>query len=231
MEAIVNFIRELGRGDFIDYIQLLVTAIGIIISALAVYYAVKVPKTIAKEQNKIALFEKRFETYTELNKTFYYRVVTEVALGNYILKRKIKRPYMDESEWYKEFRLKKSVLQKASFLFNKPISERLNEISVLLENYYDNEIVLGEGIDNFTESDFDEYTKLRIDLTEWKKDTVSELEKISNRYPSMTVAYKNKKQEYNVYSLDMKQMQVAKQISNLLDEVFEEIALEMSVYN
>ena len=138
---------------------------------------------------------------------------------------------MDESEWYKEFRLKKSVLQKASFLFNKPISEKLNEIIVLLENYYDNEIVLGEGIDNLTESDFDEYTKLRIDLTEWKKDTVSELEKISNRYPSMIATYKNKKKEYNIYSLDMKQLQVAKQISNLLDEVFEEIAFEMSVYN
>ena len=231
MEAIVNFIRDLGKDDFIDYIQLLVTAIGIIISALAVYYAVKVPKTIAKEQNKIALFEKRFETYTELNKTFYYRVVTEVALGNYILKKETQRPYMDESEWYKEFRLKKSVLQKASFLFNKPISEKLNEIIVLLENYYDNEIVLGEGIDNLTESDFDEYTKLRIDLTEWKKDTVSELEKISNRYPSMIATYKNKKKEYNIYSLDMKQLQVAKQISNMLDEVFDEIAFEMSVYN
>ena len=123
------------------------------------------------------------------------------------------------------------MLQKASFLFNKPISEKLNEIIVLLEDYYDNEMVLEEGVNAFSESDLDKYIKLRIDLTEWKKDTVSELEKISNRYPSMTAAYKNKKQEYNVYSLDMKQLQVAKQISNLLDEVFEEIAFEMSVYN
>ena len=231
MEAIVNFIRDLGKDDFIDYIQLLVTAIGIIISALAVYYAVKVPKTIAKEQNKIALFEKRLEAYTELNKNFSYGVVTEVSFGNCILKHKINKPIMDESDWYKEFKFKKSVLQKASFLFNKPISEKLNEIIVLLEDYYDNEMVLEEGINAFSESDLDKYIKLRIDLIDWKKDTASELEKISNRYPSMTAAYKNKKQEYNVYSLDMKQMQVAKQISNLLDEMFEEIAFEMSVYN
>ena len=231
MEAIVNLIRELGKGDFFDYIQLLVTAVGIIISALAVYYAVKVPKTIAKGQNKIALFEKRFETYTELEKSFHYGVVTELSFGNSIFKRKIKKPLMDECDWYKEFMFKKSVLQKASFLYNKPISEKLNEIITLLEDYYDNEMVLEEGVDNFSESDLDKYTKLRLELTEWKKDTVSELEEISNRYPYVTATYKNKKQEYNVYSLDMKQLQVAKQISDLLDEVFEEIAFEMSVYN
>ena len=63
MEELINVIQELGNLSWIDYIQLGLTIITIIISALALFYAIKVPKRIAEDQNKIALFDKRYEVF------------------------------------------------------------------------------------------------------------------------------------------------------------------------
>lgn len=63
MEDLIIAIQSLGQKDCFDYIQLVATVISIIISAIAVYIAVRIPKQIAEQQNKIALFEKRFECY------------------------------------------------------------------------------------------------------------------------------------------------------------------------
>lgn len=41
---------------------------AVVVSGLAIYYAIQVPKKIAEEQNKIALFEKRYSFYINLCK-------------------------------------------------------------------------------------------------------------------------------------------------------------------
>lgn len=41
---------------------------GVIASFVAIWFAIQIPKKIAEEQNKIALFEKRFECYLSLQK-------------------------------------------------------------------------------------------------------------------------------------------------------------------
>lgn len=41
---------------------------AVIVSIGAIYYAIRVPKKIAEEQNKIALFEKRFASYQALQR-------------------------------------------------------------------------------------------------------------------------------------------------------------------
>lgn len=41
------------------WVGIVVSIISVLISGLAIYYAIKDPKTIAEQQNKIALFEKR----------------------------------------------------------------------------------------------------------------------------------------------------------------------------
>lgn len=46
-----------------DCVQIILNVIEIIILGFTLYYAVKIPKTIAMEQNKIALFEKRYEVF------------------------------------------------------------------------------------------------------------------------------------------------------------------------
>ncbi len=63
MNEIVEAINKLGEISWMDYVQLGATVLSIIISALAVFYAIKVPKKIAEEQNKITLFEKRYEIF------------------------------------------------------------------------------------------------------------------------------------------------------------------------
>lgn len=46
------------------WVGVLVSIIGVVASFLAIWYAIKIPKTIAERQDKIALFEKRYECYT-----------------------------------------------------------------------------------------------------------------------------------------------------------------------
>lgn len=74
MEDLIIAIQSLGQKDCFDYIQLGATVTSIIISAIAVFVAVRIPKQIAvqqnqmtkqiaDDQNRIALFEKRYKLY------------------------------------------------------------------------------------------------------------------------------------------------------------------------
>ncbi len=72
MEELIKAIQELGNLSWIDYVQLGLTIITIIISALALFYAIKVPKKIAEEQNRIALFEKRYEAFQFFERCFTF---------------------------------------------------------------------------------------------------------------------------------------------------------------
>ena len=46
-----------------DCVQIVLNVGEIIILGLTLYYAVRIPKIIAAEQNKIALFDKRYEVF------------------------------------------------------------------------------------------------------------------------------------------------------------------------
>ena len=63
MEELIHAIQNVGNPGWIDYVQLVVTSLSVLISVVALFYAIKVPKKIAEEQNKIALFEKRYEVF------------------------------------------------------------------------------------------------------------------------------------------------------------------------
>lgn len=63
IETLSNAMVSLGKPSVIDYIQVIVSLISIIISTIAVIMAVKIPRTIANKQDKIALFDKRFAAY------------------------------------------------------------------------------------------------------------------------------------------------------------------------
>jgi len=60
---IINAIKRLGHPNWLDYLQVIASIMSIIISALAVIMAVRIPKKIADKQDKIALFDKRFGAY------------------------------------------------------------------------------------------------------------------------------------------------------------------------
>ncbi len=50
---------------------------AVVVSGLAIYFAIQAPKKIAEEQNKIALFEKRFEVYKVLMDCFAFTYMLE----------------------------------------------------------------------------------------------------------------------------------------------------------
>ncbi len=65
---LINSITCLGQPNWLDYIQVTASIISIIISALAVVMAVRIPKKIADKQDKIALFNKRFDSFSSFQK-------------------------------------------------------------------------------------------------------------------------------------------------------------------
>ena len=58
-----NDLTQASESGVVDYLLLIISAIDIIISGIAIWFAVSVPAKIAARQNKIALFDKRFEFY------------------------------------------------------------------------------------------------------------------------------------------------------------------------
>lgn len=67
MEDLIRAIEELGQYTCWDYILFVANIISVIISACALFAAIAIPKKIAKSQNDIALFEKRYQLYKSLS--------------------------------------------------------------------------------------------------------------------------------------------------------------------
>ena len=77
LDSISKAIISLGQYSWMDYAHLVVSIIGIIISAYAIKIAVNVPEKIAQRQDKIALFDKRFAAYEVLEKCVIFANVIE----------------------------------------------------------------------------------------------------------------------------------------------------------
>ena len=72
MEDLIRAIQDLGQYAFWDYILFGANVISVIISAFALFAAIRVPKKIAENQNKIALFEKRYECFQFFEKCYLF---------------------------------------------------------------------------------------------------------------------------------------------------------------
>lgn len=72
MEDLIRAIQDLGQYTFEDYILFGANVISVIISAFALFAAIRVPKKIAENQNKIALFEKRYECFQFFEKCYLF---------------------------------------------------------------------------------------------------------------------------------------------------------------
>ena len=76
---LINAITSLGQPNWFDYIQLIFVILGVGISAWAVWMAKRVPEKIADNQDKIALFDKRFAAYNILQKyTIYASIIKRI---------------------------------------------------------------------------------------------------------------------------------------------------------
>lgn len=67
LAAIKNSIDAAAQPRFIDWIAIVMSGLSVIVSGIAIWFAVQVPRKIADRQDKIALFEKRYELYSLLN--------------------------------------------------------------------------------------------------------------------------------------------------------------------
>lgn len=63
MEDLIKAIQDLGQYTYWDYILFGVNVISVIVSVIALVFAIRLPIKIAKSQNDVALFEKRCECY------------------------------------------------------------------------------------------------------------------------------------------------------------------------
>lgn len=79
MEELIIAIQELGQQTWMDYANVGATIVGILVSTIAVIVAVSVPKRIAREQNKIALFKQRYDLYVSFTKATAYIKILEIS--------------------------------------------------------------------------------------------------------------------------------------------------------
>ena len=76
---LINAITNLGQHDWFDYIQLVFVILGVGISAWAIWMAKRIPEKIAYNQDKIALFDKRFKSFDVLQR---YIALADLLKGN-----------------------------------------------------------------------------------------------------------------------------------------------------
>ena len=75
MKDLIFSIQSLGQPGWIDYVQL-------VVSIAAVIFAIGVPYRIAREQNKIALLEKRTQIYIEFTELLKTTSSWPISLAN-----------------------------------------------------------------------------------------------------------------------------------------------------
>lgn len=71
LSEIKDSLDALAQPRPIDWLAIMISFLSMAVSGVAVWFAVQIPKKIAKEQNRIALFEKRYEMYNLLYKWKY----------------------------------------------------------------------------------------------------------------------------------------------------------------
>ncbi|MFR8710954.1 MAG: hypothetical protein ACLVEN_01815 [Anaerotignum lactatifermentans] len=154
IEELIIAIQSLGQRGWFDYIQLVATVTSIIISAIAVFVAVKIPKQIAEQQLKleskielrqedlerrqikISLYEHRLK-YWNVAKDIYFFLKSYLDFmdkTNY--KEKTNKQIYEEYLLLKQERLKDTIisLKEAEFVFPPDLWCKLQEIAKRIDN-------------------------------------------------------------------------------------------------
>lgn len=73
-DDIVIALENLGKHTYLDYFS-------VVLSGVAIYFAIQIPNKIAYQQNKIALFEKRLTLYKEVERFLLVGIAIDMAIG------------------------------------------------------------------------------------------------------------------------------------------------------
>lgn len=122
--------------------------VSVVVSGLALWYAIQIPKKIAEGQNRIALYDKRYSLLIELEHCFSYAYLLENLNDtgescSFFFEIAFVEENYDEKDlininsralFYKAF----NTLKQAEFLFDKNISKEIidlsGKLSLLLES-------------------------------------------------------------------------------------------------
>lgn len=74
MNELIVVLKELFQRDWLDKVAMFAP---LLLSSIAIYLAIYIPSRIAKQQNKIAIFKRRLDVYSELNKLKYFHLCLE----------------------------------------------------------------------------------------------------------------------------------------------------------
>lgn len=66
LQTIADNIQAASQPGWVEFFTIGISLFSIVVSAVAIWYAVQIPKKIAERQNKIALFEKRYKIYRKI---------------------------------------------------------------------------------------------------------------------------------------------------------------------
>ena len=115
---------------------------SVVVAGLAMYYAIQVPKKIAEDQNKIALFEKRYAGYEVLNNCVAYAHMLErfnesgsewniwfsISFGNHTSSGR--ELTWDEQRYL--FNAASNLLMQSELLFGKEAAEQIDVLETKL---------------------------------------------------------------------------------------------------
>lgn len=68
LKTIADNIQAASQPGVIEYLTICISLVSVVVSGVAIWFAVQVPKKIADRQDKIALFEKRYECFQVFEK-------------------------------------------------------------------------------------------------------------------------------------------------------------------
>lgn len=109
-----------------DAVSAVATWAGVFASVFAIIFAIRVPKKIAEEQNKIALFEKRYEMFSVLSKwKFLSENIIKYALTNTDARAMFAALYNEDGQ-------KKRILERINIEYLY-IVERINQVYFLFD--------------------------------------------------------------------------------------------------
>ena len=151
---IANSIDALAQPRFIDWLAVIFSFVSIAISGVAIWFAVQVPKKIADKQDKIALFEKRYECFQLFEKCYIlYRQIKDKDYTLEELRRK-SRYILGKLNWeditrevaIKQIEQYEYILHQMDFLFPEIDENDTCQLYITLQAFLVS-VIEDEGID------------------------------------------------------------------------------------
>lgn len=231
MEELIRTIQELNKISFIDIIQVVISVLSMVISGFALFYAIKVPKTIANEQNRIALLEKRTQTYLVFEKMIKGILSLPLTLRNAHGLKLTKKYDVFTEEFNTNFAM-------AGFLFSPDLNHDIERLKDLYNwiHLYDCRIYDGLSLINN-----DEEKNLILELfmkdfrEEIKESELEELKMLCQKYKFDEESYDEDGEcEYistDLYKLSCEQQVYEKEADELGPIVLENMRKEIQISN